>query len=202
MGPQGSGKGTIGKMLSQHLKLPLVTLGQLLRDLPESNPRYNEVNDLMDRGELVPFDIAAALLKERISHEDCVNGYIMDGWARNMENLAHLDPDFDKVLVLTIAKETSVKRISGRRTCDTDGKIYNIHTLPKEDLANCKGMLVQRDDDTEEAVKKRLAIYYSETQEVIDHFKKKGIVVEVNAEGMPDEVFADVLAALDISDSN
>ncbi len=198
MGPQGCGKGTIGEKLSEKLGIPLISVGQVLRDIPADHYLYEEMHSAMVKGVLAPNDKVAELLKERVLEEDCKNGYILDGWARQMSDLDEFDPGFGGVLNIKISRETSVKRISGRRTCSSDGKIYNIYTLPKEMLAECKGELVQRADDTEEAVKTRLEIYYSETQEVLDYFATKGILREIDGEGTPQEVFDLALEALKI----
>ena len=196
MGPQGCGKGTIGEMLSQRLGIPLIGVGQLLRDIPQTHPLYTELHEAIDKGILAPNDKVAQLLKERTSLLDCNNGYILDGWGRQISDLEQFNPGFDVVLNISISEGTSIKRISGRRMCTSNGKIYNIYTLPKEMLAECKGELVQRSDDTEEAVKTRLSIYYSETQEVLAYFREKGILREIDGEGTPDEVFDLALKAL------
>lgn len=196
MGPQGSGKGTVGELLSQKMGIPLISVGNTLRSLPESDSNYQLVNDYMKRGELAPQYIVARLLMERVQKDDCKNGYIFDGWGRNKVDFEHFDPGFDKVIVLIISRETSVKRISGRRICDVDGKVYNVYTLPGEELKKCTGNLIQREDDKEEAVNRRLDIYYTETQEVINDLKKRGIVLEIDAEPLPDEIFANIVSAL------
>lgn len=198
MGPQGCGKGTQGERLSEKLHIPLVGAGNLLRSLTKSHPRYTEVMQYINAGNLAPFELVADLLVDRVSQPDCANGYLLDGWARDMGNLGFFDPGFDKVLVFNISRETSIKRITGRRICETDGKTYNIYTLPEEELAKCKGAFIQREDDTEEAVSVRLDVYYTKTIEVIEHFKLQGISVEVDAEGTPDEVFEAACKALDI----
>ncbi len=200
LGPQGSGKGTIGAIVSQKLNLPHIEVGKTLRELPETHSRYKEVHDLINAGHLAPQDFVAQLLKERVKKPDCSNGFIFDGWCRSMVDLKYFDPNFDIVIVLTISYETSKIRITGRRMCDTDGKIYNIYTLPEKDIKACKGNLIQRKDDTEEALQKRLKIYYTETQEVINYYKEKDILYEVSAEEAPNIVAANVLEVIkDIS---
>ncbi len=199
LGPQGSGKGTIGEMLSGHLNIPLVGSGELLRDLSETHPDYAMIHSIIARGDPAPQDKVAKLLEERVAQSDCANGFVLDGWGRTMLDLEYFNPGFDKVIVLTLSRETSVKRITGRRICEADGKTYNIYTLPKEELEKCPGALVQRDDDTEEAVNRRLDIYYAETLKVVNYFRGQELVVEVNAEGTPNEVFQATLSALKLS---
>lgn len=195
MGPQASGKGTQGEKLSELTGLPLLSVGEVLRHVTHSHPRYNELNEAMNKGELVSMDIVGDLLRYRTSQDDCKDGFILDGWGRAVSNIAEFNPGFDAVLVIKIPREESLKRITGRRLCTSDGKTYNIYTMPQEDLV-CKGELIQRADDTEEAVNRRLEIYYTETQKVLDMFKHEGKLLEIDGMGTPDEVFERVKLAL------
>jgi adenylate kinase len=197
IGPQACGKGTQGEKLSEYLGIPLVTGGDLLRKLDPTHPRYPEIMRIMNAGELVPQDFLAELYKARVAEPDANNGFILDGWCRKLIDLTFFDPKFDKVVIINIPREESVKRISGRRLCSTDGKVYNIYTLEPSAI-HCAGELTQRADDTEEAVNRRLDIYYTETQKVTDHFKNLGIAVDIDGLGTPDEVFARIKEALNI----
>ncbi len=194
MGPQGCGKGTIGKMLSEKLGLPLIEVGGLLRAASENNPNYKNLAEYLNKGKLAPYGLTADIIIEKIASLDSA-GYILDGWCRAMDELPYFDPKPDIVIVLNISRETSIKRITGRRICDSDGKTYNIYTLPKDELEKCAGNLVQRADDTEEAVNQRLAIYYNETTQVIEYYKKQGKVLEVSAEPLPDEILENILSS-------
>lgn len=199
IGPQGCGKGTIGSMLSEHLNIPLISVGHILRELPESHPGKKEIQEHMARGELAPQGLVADLLREETSKDFCKNGFILDGWGRTMIDLHFYDPGFDKVILINISPETSVKRISSRRTCEDCGSVFNIISVPPkiEGICdNCGGKLSQREDDTEEAVKRRLEIYNTETSEVIEYFKKEGKLIEIDGEGSPEEVFNLALEAL------
>lgn len=199
LGPQGSGKGTIGDLLSKELGLPLISNGEVLRALPVSHPRYQEIHDAMHRGELVPQDFLASMLKERTSKEDCSNGFILDGWGRKDIDLQMFDPGFDEVIYIVLSRETSLRRISGRRICKNDGWTCNIYTLPPhaaEHCDKCDGELIQRDDDTEDAVNKRLDIFYKDTIAVIEDFRAKGKLIEVDGEPLPQEVLVQILQKL------
>lgn len=198
LGKPASGKGTIGELLSKRLGIPLVSIGELLRNMPTNHPRYQDVKDAMDRGELVPFDIPAQLLKERLSQSDCESGYIIDGWGRSLGNLSHFNPNLDKVLLFNISDETAIKRITGRRMCQETGEIFNIYTLPAEELKKCTGTLVQRDDDKEEVVKERLASFRDQTEPAIKYFKDEGLLVEIDAEPLPDVIFQNTLRVLNL----
>lgn len=183
-------------MLSERIGIPLLSVGEILRSVDESSKYYQKVQEELKKGTLVSEVIAVGLLKEELAKEKYQNGYIFDGWGRSMKNLQAFDPGFDFVIVFEMSRETSIKRISGRRVCSTDGKNYNIYTLPKEELAKCSGDLVQREDDTEEAVKKRLEIYYTETLKVVDYFDKLGRTIHINAEPLPEVIFANLMSKL------
>ena len=199
MGPQGSGKGTAGEKLSEKLQIPLIGVGQTLRDLPKNTPESKKLQECLDKGDLAPNYLIAEILRKRVALPDCSKGYILDGWGRKMSDIELFDPGFDKVISLILSKKTSLIRISGRRTCDSDGKIYNIYTLPKKELKKCQGKLVQRSDDTKEAVNKRLNIFYTETKPVIEYFRQKGLLVEVDGEPWPDTVVLNLCYALGLN---
>lgn len=199
IGPQGCGKGTVGNMLSDYFGIPLISAGHILREVGEAHPRKREIQDYMARGELVPQDLVADLLREETSKDSCKKGFIFDGWGRTMKDLHFYDPDFDKVILINISPETSVKRISSRRTCDYCGAVFNIVSVPPKIQGicdECGGRLIQREDDTEEAVRRRLEIFNTETSEVIEHFRNEGKLVEIDGEGSPEEVFNLALEAL------
>jgi adenylate kinase len=201
LGPQGCGKGTIGQMLSERIGIPLLSVGELLRSLSPESPYYKIVNEQMEKGVLVDNHLIGSILKQATDSPEYAKGYIFDGWGRQMSDLEIYDPGFDFVIVFEMSHETSIKRISGRRICEADGKTYNILTLPKEELAKCSGKLIQREDDTEEAVKKRLEIYYTQTQEVVDYFDRLGKTIHINAEPLPEIVFADLMSKLALAEN-
>jgi adenylate kinase len=199
IGPPASGKGTVGEKLSERLNIPLISVGELLRAIPESNPLKKKVDEVMESGELVPQEIVAKILKEEVSKESAKNGFIFDGWGRKREDLDFFDPDFDKVVLLEISPETALKRIASRRTCEKCGAVFNVEYLPpkKEGVCDfCEGRISKREDESEETTKRRLRSFYSETKETIDFYKKNGKLLEIDAEGTPDLVFDLVLKAL------
>ncbi|MBI2414921.1 nucleoside monophosphate kinase [candidate division WWE3 bacterium] len=201
MGPPACGKGTIAKMLSDKLNIPTVSVGDVLRQVPADFPDYNVINEHMGKGLLVPNTIVGALLTLELSKPIYANGYILDGWLRQISDKDCFDPNADFVIYIKISDKTSINRISGRRICEEDGKIYNIYTLPQETLKEmllCK-TLVHREDDKEEVVKARLVSFYEQTMPVIKYFEGLNKILEVDGEGSPDEVFNLVLHALDIT---
>ena len=183
-------------MLSERIGVPLLSVGEILRSLTPESPYYETVKEQMEKGVLVDNHLIGVILKQETDGPKYVDGFIFDGWGRQMSDLEIFDPGFDFVIVFEMSRETSIKRISGRRICTTDGKNYNIYTLPKEELAKCSGDLVQREDDTEEAVKKRLKIYYTETLKVVDYFDKLGKTIHINAEPLPEVIFANLMSKL------
>lgn len=192
MGPQACGKGTQGELLSSILNIPVIKVGDSLRAIPSGDPRYKIVNELMENGQLVPIEIVSEILKNRLQQADCINGFIMDGWARRMADINTFNPGFDKVLLFQISDETAVLRIGARRICQKEGHTYNLLFAPPKQEGVCDidgSMLLRREDDTEEAVRKRLAIYHTETQEVIKYFDASGILLRIDAEPLPDVIF-------------
>jgi adenylate kinase len=174
-GPQGSGKGTQAKIISERLKIPHISTGDIFRSL---NGKLKEnVDALIDKGNLVPDELTIEILNERISKQDCLNGYVLDGFPRNLnqakafENIAKIDV----VLELYISDEESIKRISGRLFCPKCKAGFNSQTSPKPKKENicdfCNTVFEKRKDDTLEFVKKRLETYHRETQPVLDHYK-------------------------------
>lgn len=195
LGPQGSGKGTIGSMISQETGIPLVSVGQILRNIPNEHPWRNSIQEQMKKGLLVEQSMVAQLLKDELSKEKYTSGFVLDGWYRSMKDIEAYEIDFDIAFLLQISPETTVKRISSRRTCPKCGKIYNTVTpseKPKIEgkCDKCITDLVQRDDDTEEAILKRLHIFQTETKEVSDLLRDRGILKEIDGEGPPNEVYS------------
>jgi adenylate kinase len=200
IGPAGSGKGTIGEMLSEHFNLPQVSLGQTLRDIPESHPWYDLIDKQLKEGVLVDQEKAATILKEELSKDKYKDGFVLDGWFRSMENIRLYFPEVDKFLLLNVSPQESIRRLSSRRTCEKCGDIYNVITRPPTTPGvcdECGGKLVQREDDRPEAIKKRLNIFQNETGEVLKFLKERNMLLQVDGSGTPEEVFQSVLKALE-----
>ncbi len=201
MGPQGCGKGTVGRILSEKMGIPLISNGEVLRSLPVSHPRYQEINDRMSKGELVPQDFLAQLLKETTSKPECAKGYILDGWGRKDLDLKLFDPIFDHVIFINISPETSVHRISGRRVCPVDNTAFNIYTLPPkvENICDvCGAELTHRNDDKEEVVMRRWEIFNTDTAKVLQIFREQGKLIEVDGEPAPDVIAQNILAKISV----
>ena len=174
MGPQGCGKGTQAEILSKHLGIPAFGMGQLIRDEVSTGSEFGKkLEQIINRGELVSDEDAAYLLQQRLEKPDAANGYVLDGYPRNISQ--HKAFDFDTpthVIVIDIPEEESLKRLGGRLTCRGCGKVGSIHDGTKvgDTCDGCGGEWYQRDDDTPEAIKRRLQIYRNDTQPVIDKY--------------------------------
>jgi adenylate kinase len=173
MGPQGSGKGTEAEIFSERLSVPAFGMGQLIRDEIATGSDFGKkMEEIILRGELVSDEDAAHLLKLRLAKPDTENGYILDGYPRNISQYNAFDFDTPThVLVIDIPREESLKRLSGRLTCKDCGKVGSVSdTLKAGDLCECGGQWYQRDDDTPEAITRRLEIYKNDTAPVIEKY--------------------------------
>lgn len=205
MGPPGSGKGTQAKLLSQRFGVPHVSSGDLLRSaVKRKTPMGMKAKRYMDRGELVPDDIALGAVAERLRESDCARGFILDGYPRTLAQdgalratLGRMQSRIDHVVCLTVPREEVVKRLSGRRTCRECGASYHIIFNPPRNpgICNqCNGELFQRDDDQEDTVMARLDVYERNTAPLIVAYRQGGLVVEVDGVGGQEQVLERILA--------
>ncbi|PIR94888.1 adenylate kinase [Candidatus Falkowbacteria bacterium CG10_big_fil_rev_8_21_14_0_10_37_6] len=197
-GPQGSGKGTQAKILTDKLQIPHISTGDLFRIAIENKTELGkQVEDILKSGELVPDRLTFDLLKERIMQNDCANGFILDGYPRTI-NQAQLFDDYietTNVIIIDISDEESLKRLTNRRHHLKTGKIYNLYTSPKPPK-EIEHELVQRADDTADAIKNRLKKYHQETEPLFDYYKEK--VIRVNGEQSIEKVAQDIAKNLNI----
>src|SRR4051812_23752303 len=205
LGAPGSGKGTQAQRLQAKYGVPQVSSGDLLRDAVARGTELGlKAKSVMDSGQLVSDDIVLGLIRDRLRKPDAARGFILDGFPRNSDQanslnalLKELGQPIDTVLLLDVRKETLVKRLAGRRTCPTCGTVYNVHSLPPN-VSTCSkddAQLFQRPDDKEEVVAKRLEVYATQTQPLIEHYSKLGQLRVVAGEGELDEVFERLEAA-------
>lgn len=207
MGPAGSGKGTMSAKIHEQLQIPHISTGDIFRQaMSEGTPVGLEAKSYVDAGKLVPNEVTDKLVKERLSMDDCANGFLLDGYPRNVDQAKALDSmlnelgkKLDVVINLEVTKEELVDRITGRRLCKNCGAIYHVKNKPSkvEGICDeCGGPLYQRKDDTVEEFEVRYQIYLDETLPVIEHYQNENIVYDVNALQKTDEVFEDILNAL------
>jgi len=196
---QGAGKGTLAKALKEKYGYVHISTGDILRERSKIDDELGrEIKSKIDNGIFVSDKIIFQAISEKISSPECKNGYIMDGCPRNLEQakmydemVENLGIDGGIALNLVVDDSILVKRITGRRMCKDCGEIYNIYSdtlKPKQDNVcdKCGGSLYQRDDDNEAALKTRVETYYKVTAPVIDYYKEKGNLYEVNSENSED----------------
>lgn len=204
MGAQGSGKGTQGEYLCARLSIPAISTGALLRkNVADGTQIGKQIKAILDAGHLVADEITQQMIAQRLADSDAARGFILDGYPRNARQLADLDAitTITHVLVLHITDEQAVERITGRRQC-ANNHIYHVLYNPSkvEGVCDVDGLpLMQRSDDTEDAVKKRLAIYHAETEPLIAIYSSRGIVHEIDAIGSVEDVQHRLLQALGVA---
>ncbi|EPD55480.1 MULTISPECIES: adenylate kinase [Streptomyces] len=208
VGPPGAGKGTQATRLAEKLSIPHISTGDLFR---ANISRQTELGKLaksyMDAGNLVPDEVTIAMAKDRMEQPDAENGFLLDGFPRNVSQAEALGElleteaiKLDAVLDLEVPEEEVVKRIAGRRICRNDSShVFHVTYSPakKEGVCDvCGGELYQRDDDSEETVRKRLEVYHTQTEPIIDYYKAQGLVVTISSLGPVEEITQRALEAL------
>lgn len=208
LGAPGSGKGTQGVVLSKKYNIPQISTGDLLRAAVSAGSELGlKAKTAMDAGALVSDDIVIGLIRERLSEDDAQNGYILDGFPRNIAQaealdsmLAELGQPLQGVVLLDVAFEDLLKRLTGRRTCKDCGAIYNVYYSPSttEDVCDaCSGPLFQRADDNEETIGNRLNVYQESTEPLIGYYKEQGKLHALAGAGDVADITAAVGAIFD-----
>lgn len=204
LGPPGAGKGTQAARLSTKYGLPKISTGDMLRGAVAAGSELGgRVKAIMESGELVPDGIMAAVVEERLGQPDCGNGAILDGYPRTRPQAEELDGlvgrlslgQVNLVLLLQVPRAELVRRLSGRRTCPACGANYHVEFHPPrvEGVCDrCGAQLEQRADDREEAVVERLSVYEERTAPLVDYYRTRGVLQEVDGRGTVEEVFARV----------
>jgi adenylate kinase len=207
IGPPGAGKGTQAAMLHEALNLPHVASGDLFRENLKNETELGlKAKAYMDRGELVPDDITIAMVMERLSRPDCANGALLDGFPRTIAQAETLDQALavrrQKISVvpyISVPDEVLVERLSGRWLCRVCGRLYHTLFNPPQQPGVCDadgGELYQRDDDKPETVRNRLKVYWAQTSPLIDYYRRRGVLVEINGDQPIEAVAADLRAAV------
>ncbi|UTJ07767.1 adenylate kinase [Arcobacter roscoffensis] len=202
-GAPGAGKGTQAKFLIEKYDIPQISTGDILRAaIADKTEMGMEAKKFMDEGQLVPDSTIIGIIKDRLAEDDCKKGFILDGFPRTLpqaEALNALMNDMgialDKVISLNVPDELIVERITGRRTSKVTGKIYHMKFNPPTDEK--EEDLIQRADDTEETVTKRLSAYHDQTAPLIDFYTNMGVIVELDGTKDVSEVTADMFAAIE-----
>jgi adenylate kinase len=193
MGAPGSGKGTQAKKLMQERRIPQISTGDMLRAAAASESELGrKAKSVMDAGQLVSDDIMLGIISERLDEPDAADGFILDGFPRTEKQARDLEELLERK-GLPLDAAVLMELLTGRRTCSTTGKLLNIYFSPKEELDECLrsgGELVQRDDDREETIGKRLDVYRSQTEPVIEFYRERGKLETIDAGGTVEEVYA------------
>lgn len=193
IGKAGSGKGTQAVLLSEHLKIPHISMGDLLREKTKDNTKLGkEIGELIFKGIMVSDELAMKVLMERLQKNDCKKGFILDGFPRNMEQallldemLKELETEIDKVFVIDVSNDIVLKRLYGRYSCKVCGAIYNkFFKQPKVedkcDVCGSSNFDKRADDAKDDFIEKRLDYYEKKTTKVVDHYSGKGLIFLVN----------------------
>lgn len=207
MGPPGAGKGTNAKRIASFYKIPHISTGDMFREAIKNKTSLGELaNSYMSKGLLVPDEVTIGLVKERLSRDDCKEGYLLDGFPRTMvqaEALTELSTEIGRpitnVLNIVVPESILIDRICGRRVCKVCGAPYHVRNMkPKvEGVCDlCGGELVQRKDDNEETLKSRLSEYHKQTEPLIAYYTKLGVVADIDGTKDLDLLLDDIKAIL------
>jgi adenylate kinase len=207
LGKQGAGKGTQAVRLSRHYVVPHVSTGDTFRSAVRSGSEFGEkARKFLDAGELVPDEIVIGVVRERLTHDDTTHrGFVLDGFPRTIRQAEALvdivaPKGLDLVLDLQVSNDTVLRRLASRRVCSDCGANYSVVDNPPRVRGICDvcgGEVVQRDDDTEFAIRRRLELYERETAPLIDWFAERDLLAHVNAVGTPDEVTDRMVTEID-----
>ena len=200
LGAPGAGKGTQAVRLAERYKVPHISTGDIFRkNNKERTPIGVEAKSYIDKGQLVPDEVTIRIVKDRLQEKDCENGYLLDGFPRNVFQAKALDDfsEVDKVVNIDVPLHKLMRRITGRRVCGKCGESYHIDYLDgKTECGKCGGNLTQRADDNEETVKSRLDVYVGQTAPLTEYYKERGVLVDVDGDGTMDEVFETIVRKL------
>jgi adenylate kinase len=206
LGPPGAGKGTQARQIAESYGVPHLSTGDMFREhVSRGTPLGARAKPIMERGELVPDDLVLSMVEERISRPDCGDGFILDGFPRTLPQARKLDEILERckarplVVHFVVDSNRLVRRLTGRRTCAIGGEIYNIYDHPPKVAGRCDrdgGELLQRPDDREEVIAERLAAYERQTSPLVDYYRGRGVLKDLDAMAAPAAVTRNVLELL------
>jgi adenylate kinase len=206
VGPPGAGKGTQAQFIASNLSIPKISTGDIFRANVSGGTELGKLaKEYMDRGDLVPDEVTIAMVRDRLSEDDAQDGFLLDGFPRNVPQaeilkkmLAEFGVALDIVLELVVDEEEVVRRLAGRRTCSQCGRIWHVDFDDKKDdiCDACGGSLYQRDDDKEETIRRRLEVYQEQTAPLVSYYADEKLLVGVDAAGPVEEVTQRAMEAL------
>jgi len=200
VGPPGAGKGTQAQFLAAHYSIPHISTGDIFRaNLKAGTPLGLQAKGFMDNGELVPDSVTNEMVKDRLTHDDVANGFLLDGFPRNVAQaevlraiLAEKKTPLHAVLEFSLANEEIVARLSSRRTCkDCFQPSVGVDKCP-----SCGGDVYQREDDKAEVIARRLDVYQEQTAPIISFYRNEGLLISVGALGSVEDITANAISAL------
>jgi adenylate kinase len=207
LGPPGSGKGTQAKFLSEKFSIPHISTGDIFRlHISQKSLLGLEAKSYIDKGQLVPDEVTIKLIESRLTEDDCKNGFLLDGFPRTIKQadalvslLIKMNASVDSVINIEVPSKDIIDRITGRRVCKNCGASYHIIFNPsavKDICDRCEGPLIQREDDTEGTVRKRLDVYESQTKPLVSYYDEKGLLRNINGSQDIAKVFKDICSIL------
>lgn len=207
LGPPGAGKGTQAKSISNRYSIPHISTGDIFRkNISENTPLGVEAKKYIDNGQLVPDEVTIDMVKDRLQHDDCKNGYLLDGFPRTVHQAEALQEflqgrgeNLDTALLIEVPMDFILERMTGRRVCPSCGASYHVKFNPTKILGKCDvcgSDVIQRKDDVEETVKERLDVYQRQTQPLIDFYKDKNQLSVVDGTKAINEVFESICSLL------
>ena len=208
MGPPGAGKGTQAVRLKEKLSILHLSAGDMLREhVKRESELGRKAKEIMARGELVPDSLVSEMVGKRLAEPDARGGFLLDGYPRNLAQALTLEEilggqglKIDPVLALKVAPEELVRRLTGHRVCGNCGAGYHVVSQPPRQQGlcdRCGGSLSQRPDDREEVVRERLRVYEAQTRPLLDHYRKLGLLTELEGAGPPDSISASLARAIE-----
>jgi len=201
IGIQGSGKGTLAQSVRDILNLPIISVGAIFRkEIADETKIGKKAQYYVSKGVNVPSRITNKMVINRLRQSDCKSGFMLDGYPRNMKQAKALDRKIklDKIFNLELEDDMIVKRLSNRLTCEKCSTVYSSKTYKKKTCEKCGGKLVRREDDNPDSIRNRIETTKGKTFPVIDYYRKKGIVVDLDANKTPEEVEKQFLEVLGI----
>lgn len=207
MGPQGAGKGTQSSRIAEKYGIPPIATGDIFRWAIKGGTALGQkVRQYVEAGELVPDELTIEVVRERLTADDCREGFLLDGFPRSVPQakaldaiLADEDRSLDAALVLDVPEEVSLQRLTGRRACTTCGRNYSVDSPPEDNWTcdTCGGEVVARDDDGDEAtIRARLRSYHEITEPLKEYYQERGILREIDGTQGPDDVFSSIVGSL------
>ena len=212
LGPPGAGKGTQAKLIARHYGIPQISTGDILRNnVAWGTDLGKQAKAVMDRGELVPDDLVNSMVAERLGQRDCQMGFILDGYPRTVAQAEWLERYLQPrtfngrevrpvVINLQVGYNQLLQRLTGRRSCPSCGRIYNVYFQPPriDEICDVEGAsLIQRKDDREEVISERLKNYERQTMPLVDYYRRQGRLYEVNGDLPADQVTSKIFAVID-----